>query len=146
MSVMWSDASAVWRDSRFVNVVLFRDHRFRRSLVEHFYVAESIRHRRSEGYVFDLRHVEEEYAISNEVCAIDPSAAMHPVIAFVVRSPWTMLKTNCTILFKGQWAYKRLFMSRHSAKKWLTRHTVQRKRDAARCRIDWIPAMKPYVS
>ena len=146
MSVIWSDTSAAWRDNRFVNVVLFRANYAMSSLSHHFHVAESLRHRNSEGYLFDLRHVDEERATSNEIFVFKGMNIGQASIAFVVRSPWTAMTTNLMILCNGQLGKKRLFLSRYSAKKWLTRQAESRRRDAARYRGGWVSAMKPYVS
>lgn len=146
MSVIWSDTSATWRDNRFVNVVLFRTSHSISSLNDHVQVAESLRHRNSEGYLFDLRHVEEERAISNEIRAFQSRDITQAAIAFVVRSSWTALTTNFMMLCGGQPDKKRLFLSRYSAKKWLARQAESRRRDAARYRVEWMSTMKPYVS
>lgn len=146
MSVIWSDTSAAWRDHRFVNVVLFRASYLISSLNDHFHVAESLRHRSSEGFLFDLRHVEEERAISKEVFAFQSGDTSRAAIAFVVRSPWTAVTTNFMMLCSGQPDNKRMFLSRYSAKKWLARQAESRRRDAARYRVEWVAAMKPYVS
>ena len=146
MNVLWSEASAVWRERGFVNVMLFRQGHSMASLKQSLHVASSMHYRGCTGVVVDLRHIDTSPKTISEVCAkgFEDTPSAH--VALVVRSSWNMFWANVANLHAGQWAQRRVFSSRYSAKKWLARQSVLRRRNAAQGKNSGFQIMKPFVS